>query len=392
MGQAGDPQLDLLIGLDTDVNERAFGLLGLELPEATSKPQMERRVRAHEAATAANLGASPEFGELLVRAFINQTPGGEELSFDIAISVASYLDANGYDPKLGGERAELKGVNAAIAELPATYTVLANELAQPYIDLERLPGETDEEFRARLVPSPLQNRMRAAVYGTFDITGDAIDEIGPELTFDESSALSPAERQAILEDMREDIRATSAPRTSLLANSFLLYNDIQQPADLVFEAHETGSSTIGISNALSTGVAAAKLGVAASKLRPLFSGGSAANAVGPFISTTDGLIKILGISDSNVLGGRTNGDIYNQITALQDQLAEMEVRIDGRFDRVDAKLDVLFASLNDQFEAVLDLRDTVDFAVDVLLDQSNAIRRLDDTVRAIGRDELNQLF
>ncbi len=392
VGQAGSASLSALIGYDTDVNDRAFELLGLELPEATSKPQMERRVRAHEAATAANLGASPEFGELLVRLFTNQTPSGEDLTFDIAPSVASYLEANGYDPELGGERPELIGVNDAIAQLPVSYAVLETELAQQFVDLERFDGETDEDFRNRAAPSPLQNRMRAAVYGTFDITGLAIDEIGPEVTYDQSSGLSPAERQAILDEMRADIRATSAPRTSLLANSFLLYNDIQQPADLVFEAHETGSSAIGISNALSTSVAAAKLGVAASSLRNAFAAGNAAGAVGPFITTTDGLIKILGISENNVLGGRTNGDIYNQITQLQGQLVEMEQRIDGRFDRVDAKLDVLFASLNDQFEAVLDLTATVDFAVDVLLDQSNAIRRLDDTVRAIGRDELNQLF
>lgn len=386
------PELELLIGFNTAVNERAFGLLGLELPDATSKPQMERRVRAHEAAIGANIGASPEFGELLVRAFTNQSPSGELLTANIATPIAVFLESNGYDPELGGIRAEHTGVNASIDQLPATYSSLTAELSQPFVDFERMAGESDEDFRVRLAPSPLQNRMRAAVYGTFDLTGDAIDEIGPELSFDDSSALSPAERQAILADMREDIRATSAPRTTLLANSFLLYNDIQQPAELVFEAHETGSSAIGISNALSTGVAAAKLGVAASKLRTLFAAGNAAGAVGPFITTTDGLIKILGISDSNILGGRTNGDIYNQITQLQGQLIEMEQRIDGRFDRVDAKLDVLFASLNDQFEAVLDLSATVDFAVDVLLDQSNAIRRLDDTVRAIGRDELNQLF
>ncbi len=392
VGDVSTPELNALIGFDTAVNERAFELLGLELPSATSKPQMERRVRAHEAATGANIGASPEFGELLVRAFTNQSPSGEQHGSDIATPIAAYLASNGYDPELGGNRAEHAAVNTAIAQLPVTYLDLAAELSQPFVDLERLPGESDEDFRARLAPSPLQNRMRAAVYGTFDITSAAIDEIGPELTFDDSSALSPAERQAILADMREDIRATSAPRTSLLANSFLLYNDIQQPADLVFEAHETGSSAVGISNALSTSVAAAKLGVAASSLRTLFAAGDAAGAVGPFISTTDGLIKLLGISDSNILGGRTNGDIYNQITQLQGQLMEMEQRIDGRFDRVDAKLDVLFASLNDQFAAVLDLSATVDFAVDVLLDQSNAIRRLDDTVRAIGRDELDQLF
>ncbi|GAB5495012.1 MAG: hypothetical protein Phyf2KO_00920 [Phycisphaerales bacterium] len=392
VGDVNTPGLDSLIGFDTAVNERAFELLGLELPSATSKPQMERRVRAHEAATGANIGASPEFGELLVRAFTNQSPTGVLLASDIATPIAAYLETNGYDPELGGTRTEHAGVNDSIAQLPATYSGLAAELSQPFVDFERMPGESDEDFRARLAPSPLQNRMRAAVYGTFDITGDTIDEIGPELSFDDSSALSPAERQAILAEMREDIRATSAPRTSLLANSFLLYNDIQQPADLVFEAHETGSSAIGISNALSTGVAAAKLGVAASNLRSLFAAGDAAGAVDPFITTTDGLIKILGISESNVLGGRINGDIYNQITQLQGQLMEMEQRIDGRFDRVDAKLDVLFASLNDQFEAVLDLSATVDFAVDVLLDQSNAIRRLDDTVRAIGRDELNQLF
>ena len=234
--------------------------------------------------------------------------------------------------------------------------------------------------------------MRSAVYSTLDISQGNIDEIGPEVTFDDSNGLSPAERQAILAEMRADIRATSGPRTSLLANSFLLYNDIQQPADLVFEAHETGSSTIGISNSLSTSIAAAKLGVAASKLRTAFAGGNAANAVGPFITTTDGLIKLLGISENNILGGRTNGDIYNQITQLQDQLAEMEVRIDGRFDRVDAKLDALFLSLNDQFAAVLDLSATVDFAVSTILDQSSAIRRLDDTIRAMGRDELNQFF
>lgn len=391
-GEVGNPLYEQLIGFDTDVNARAFELLGLELPEATSKPQMERRVRAHEAALGANLGSSPEVGELLVRAFTNQTPAGDQIAFDFAGPAAAYLEASGYDPELGGIRTELEGVNDALDQLPASYVGLANELAHPFIDLERLPGETDAAFRARQVPSPLQNRMRAAVYGTFDITGAAIDEIGPELSFDDSSSLSPAERQAILEGMREDIRATSAPRTALLANSFLLYNAIQQPGDLVAEAHETGSSAIGISNALSTGVAAAKLGVAASKLRTFFAAGNAAGAVGPFITTTDGLIKILGISDSNVLGGRTNGDIYNQITQLQGQLVEMEQRIDGRFDRVDAKLDVLFASLNDQFAAVLDLSATVDFAVDVLLDQSNAIRRLDDTVRAIGRDELNQLF
>jgi hypothetical protein len=392
VGDVSTPELDALIGFDTVVNERAFELLGLELQSATSKPQMERRVRAHEASTGANIGSSPEFGELLVRTFTNQSPTGDQLASDIATLIAAYLESNGYDPQLGSNRAEHAAVNASVAQLPATYLELAAELSQPFVDFERLPGESDEEFRARLAPSQLQNRMRAAVYGTFDITGDTIAEIGPELTFDESSALSQAERHAILADMREDIRATSAPRTSLLANSFLLYNDIQQPADLVFEAHETGSSAIGISNALSTGVAAAKLGVAASSLRTLFAAGDAAGAVGPFISTTDGLIKILGISDSNILGGRTNGDIYNQITQLQGQLMEMEQRIDGRFDRVDAKLDVLFASLNDQFEAVLDLSATVDFAVDVLLDQSNAIRRLDDTVRAIGRDELNQLF
>ena len=83
------PELELLIGFDTAVNERAFGLLGLELPSATSKPQMERRVRAHEAAAGADIGASPEFGELLVRAFVNQSPSGEQLASDIATPIAA---------------------------------------------------------------------------------------------------------------------------------------------------------------------------------------------------------------------------------------------------------------------------------------------------------------
>ncbi len=395
----GQPIMDLppflLAGYDTDVGERALELLGAVVPDPINRATLGDRVETYERLITRNIATRRELGQLLTHAFMNQTPDGQTHAADYAPALDAYLRDQGYDPALGSVRPELVGVNDALAQLPATFAEYQAELAEPVQRMFRLPGESDEDFRARLAASPIQQRMREAIYETIDATGEILSSIGDEVTFEQAQALSDEQLDAIAAQRLADLRSASRARASLIANAMLLYDNVPA-ADYVVQQADLGSAALGANTTWSNIKSGLSIGLSAISFGAAIYSGDAADAAGAFSAVADGVLTLFGVAETNLSEGVTTDDIYEQIQEMQQQLVDMQNQLNERFDRIDRKLDVLFNTMITQWEAIdgrlTDIEETVDAAVALVLEQAAALRRLEDTILAVGRDQLNQLF
>lgn len=388
-----DSALDDFIGADTDVGERALELLGIVAPRPDGFIAVQNRMVHMERAASRNFGPRPEFGMLLVHGFLNQDASGNPRHGSLSALLRSYLNENGYWPTWGETtRPELCGVNAAIDAMPATY--------EDYL-LALNSGLDDDPDDG--ISNPYQSRLVSAIAEAFDISQARIDEMAdllanePSLYESVDYADDEVYLQQVIDRLNADIRESSEARSTIFSTSLMLmqseYEDMNGPvARYASRELDLGSAVIGVNSTYaylgSSARIAGSLAVMATayyKSDPVSMAGAAA----------DIFCEAFGIAGTSS-NGTTEDDIYDQVIQMRVQLADMQTQLNERFDRVEAKLDLIYGSMMDGMmalgEQIGDLQDDVNGLIrDVYISRSQ-LSRLEAALFGVAEDILLQDF
>ncbi|MFZ4574228.1 MAG: hypothetical protein ACOYN0_07505, partial [Phycisphaerales bacterium] len=389
-----------LVGTDTNVGERALALLGIRVDGPIDYFGLQDRMMQFEEASVGSLAVGPELALLLTHAFMDQGPQGEPLTATtLDTRLAAYLLAEGYDPRLGGVRAELCGVNQGIAGLPADYAGYLAAIAAG-IDGNSANGSGN----------PFQSRFDAAFDQTLDVveaTRISISTI-PERGIVSSVSATPGELSAVVRQQRARMRELSASRTAMFANLVALAQGENQEAER-FEYVQAqmqgakGSQRLGQDLATAEGSVRVAAGVSA-----LAAGLAWENPYYVGIGISETITGAFGIGGAS--STISNAQISAQIERLSQQLGEVQNQLNDRFDRVDTRLNTLFSvcvngfeylsgeiqSLSQQVEILQQDIDVLQYSLDlVAFDiwvQSSQVRRLEDALFGVAQDLLGQNF
>ncbi len=109
-----------LDGTDTRVGLRALELLGVTVPNPDGYLAIQSRMVEFEISLGRPLDYRNEVYDLLLGGFFGQDPAGVERPGLPAV-LNSYFESEGFDPELGGTRADLQEIDAGLALLPANF-------------------------------------------------------------------------------------------------------------------------------------------------------------------------------------------------------------------------------------------------------------------------------
>ena len=391
-----------LRGFDTDVAERALELLGITLPRATSRAEMDDRVAAHERALVRSLGSSTELVLLLTHAFMNQHPDGSTRGVNVTTTYRDYLrDDAKYESAWNQGTYPKPEINEAIDELPDDYDEYQDALDDAVTEYTYDPdSETLEEYRVRTQGTEgneFQARLRAAVYGIFDEIDSLSSEIDPvPLTLAESAALTPEQLAQIAIERRNDLRETSGERASISANAILLYKNTDA-VDYAERQLDLGSASLGANKDWANAKAGTQVGLSAIGIGvSIFGAGEKPDFVSAYGYFTDGVMGSLDLAENNESSGVTLDDIYVQLREVQQQLQEMQTQLNARFDQVDQKLDIIFDTMVDGFDVLAvgqdQIRAAIDLAIELIQQDASTTSSLESTLLAVQAEELDTFF
>lgn len=346
----------LLVGTDTRVSRDALNLLGLSLPGLESFEQSQNRMAQFDVGSVQRWINRSQTADILTALLAGVSPSGERV-VGLETTAAVYLESMGYTPMLGMVDPDQPEVNAGLSGLPDFAGFIAiRDVAGAHVGLET-------EVFSRIEDIQLDAEARLDDIGNAEIPEDmgldsidlfaaANDPDHPDHA--DAIAFLEARRQAVVDSIREttDDRAAVFARTMLLQQSS--YPDVQYVAE---NTRSFAGMQLQVNNDLA--VAQQSLGIVGS-LAGLGAAYATGNVYAGVTSTASLVSGVLGLVD--LLGdGPPSADqqIFDQIAGLRQQVEDLRVQMNARFDIVDAKLDTIFETMVFAFDRLQDGIDTL---------------------------------
>lgn len=380
-----------LAGTDTRVGRRAIELLGIDLPGLDGYQESRTRMARYDLASVQRLVNRTETADALTAVLAGVDPAGNRID-GLAMAAADHLESLGLAPMLGLIDPDQLEVNAGLTGLP-TYA--------QFIEIRDTEG-------AHL---QLENEVFAGIDAVQANAMQLLDEIGiaevqPNLALDSlalfaaandpkdpnhAAALAQLEarRQAVIDSIRDtsDDRAAIFARTLILQQSS--YPQVQTVATV---SRDFAGLQIQTNNDLavaqqSVDIVGSVVGIAAAYYSGDVWGGvqSAVDLVGGAI----GLADLLGLGDAPP---SVEEQIFSQIVELRQQVEDLRVQMNARFDIVDAKLDSIFETMIGGFNAlgdqIGDLQDDVDDLAANLAEARTTLDRIEAALFGFAEDAL----
>ncbi|MFG0315533.1 MAG: hypothetical protein ACF8LL_15265, partial [Phycisphaerales bacterium] len=188
------------------------------IPDPDGFESIQRRMVRYELALARPLDYRNEVFDLLVTAFYGVDLNGTERG-SLPGLLNSYFAGEGFDPALGGVRADMATVNAGLAILPADYA--GYQLAI---------SEGDENMALRDAVTAQLDTVRAqidSIVGSDPMVDDgSLDHAlanAPGIAQSVDLTMNdPAYVQQVLDDLRAELEATAEARAAASAATFLM--------------------------------------------------------------------------------------------------------------------------------------------------------------------------
>lgn len=350
----------VLIGTDTRIGNRAMTLLGIDLPGLDGYQESRQRMARYDLATVQRLIHRTETADMLTAVLAGIDPSSHRLT-GLAQAGAAYLESLNYTPMLGLVDPDQIEVNEGLAGLPSYLEFVAiRDVDGAHLTLESEVFTRIDAVQADgaviLSEIGVVEAVPNLALNTFDLFTAATDPEDPN----HDAAL------AELEDRRQDVlasvRETSDDRAAIFARTLLLQQSSYPSVESVAtSARSFAGLQLQTNNDLA--VAQSGIGIAGSVI-----------GFGVSVATKDpagavGSIFAL-VASAIDLGGEL-GDgppspeeqIYGQIIELRQQVEDLRVQMNERFDIVDAKLDSIFETVVIGFGAlgnqIGDLQDDV---------------------------------
>ena len=346
----------MLVGTDTRVSRDALALLGLSLPGLESFEQSQQRMARFDVGSIQRWINRSQTADILTALLAGVSPSGVRVE-GLETATADYLESLGYTPMLGMVDPDQPEINAGLSGLPDfTGFIAIRDVAGAHVGLET-------EVFSRIEDIQLDAEARLNAIGNAEIPDDmglnsidlfaaAADPDHPDHA--DAVAQLEARRQAVVDSIREttDDRAAVFARTMLLQQSS--YPDVQYVAE---NTRSFAGLQLQVNNDLA--VAQQSLGIVGS-LAGLGAAYATGNVYAGVTSTASLISGVLGLVD--LLGdGPPSADqqIFDQIAGLRQQVEDLRVQMNARFDIVDAKLDTIFETMVLAFDRLQDGIDTL---------------------------------
>ena len=340
-----------LEGTDTRVGERALELLGVQLPGLESFGQSQQRMAQFELAAAQRWINQAQVADALTAVLAGVDPSGNRIE-GLSQAGVTYLESLGYAPMLGQVDAVQAAVNAGLVGLPdyagfidirdsaGAHAAVETEVYSRIESIQADAETTLAEIGEAQVPSGLAT-------DSIELFAAAADPEHPDHS--EAIAFLDARRQSLIDTFRQ----TADDRASLFARTMLLQQSSYP--DVVYAA-EQARSFAGLQLQVNTELAIAQESVGIiSSLGGLGAAYASGNLMGGASSLASVVSGVFGVAD--ILGDgppSVDDQIFDQIVGLREQVEDLRLQMNERFDIVDAKLDVIFETMITSFGLIQD--------------------------------------
>jgi len=369
-----------LAGTNSNIGETVLELLNLSVPPPDNFESMQDRMVQFDLARARSLTESTEWASVLVIGFSGRDLNGQPNS-ELTGVLQTYLESEGLEPVPDGvDDDRFMHVDTALAQLPGDFAAYTAALAQPV--------ET----------SPLWTTVNSA-FGT--IANESAERFGelqatmndePTLLEGIAATSDPQFMDDLIADYRDRIDQVAMPRTLITANALILLQS-EDPGvrHLAEQAREFGSLELQTSNTIAgIELGAQYLGGAAT-----FIGGAATlNPVDAITGFLDVVTASAGIVDTFGDGGPPSPEeqMFDQIIEMRDQLEDVRVEMNQRFDRIEEQLGVIYTAVADGFNAlgmqIGDLtQDVANISRELVIARAS-LERIEDALWGVAEDVL----
>ena len=369
-----------LAGTDTNIGEDILELLGLSVPPPDNFESMQTRMVQFDLARVRSLTESTELSNALVVGFSGNDLNGQP-NDNLASVLQTYLESQGLEPFPDGvDDGRFVHVDAALSQLPIDYAAYSAALAEP-------------------VES---STLWSAVNGAFGTIANESAERFSELQTTMSNEPTLIEGIAATDDPQfmDDLVAAyyaqidqvAMPRTIIAANALLLLQS-EDPSiqHLATQSRSFGSLELQTNNT----IAGIELGCQYVGGAATFIGGAATlNPVDAISGLVDVVSASAGIVDTfgDVGPPSAEEQMFEQIVEMRDQLEDVRVEMNQRFDRIEEQLNVIYGAVADGFNAlgmqIGDLtQDVADISRDLTIARAS-LERIEDALWGVAEDVL----
>ncbi|MDF1810413.1 MAG: GC-type dockerin domain-anchored protein [Phycisphaerales bacterium] len=340
-----------LDGTDRRVADRVLELLKMNLPGLESFGQSQQRMAKFELVSTQRMINQAHVADAITAVLAGVSPTGERVD-GLSQAGVTYLESLGYTPMLGQINPIHEAVNTGLLGLPdfagfvairdnvGAHTAIESEVFSQIESIQLEAETTLTQIGQAIVQSGL-------TVDSIDLFTAASDPDHPDHA--DAIAFLDARRQSLIESFREtaDERVSVFARTLLLSQSS--YPDVVYAAE---HARSFAGLQLQVNNELA--IAQESVGIISS-----LGGLGAAYASGNLMSGASSLAGVVSgvFSVADSLGdgpASVDEQIFNQITDLRDQVEDLRIQMNERFDIVDAKLDVIFETMITSFGLIQD--------------------------------------
>lgn len=373
----GIPELE---GTDSNIGDAVLELLDLSVPPPENFESMRSRMVRFDMARARSLTESVEWSSVLVVGFSGSDLNGQA-NASLSSVLQAYLESEGLEPVPDGVDDErFVHVDAALAQLPADFAAYSVELAEP-VETSNFWTTVNGAFGTIASES-------AERFGELQAT------MNNEPTLLEGIAATddPQFMDDLVNEYRERIDQVATPRTLIAANALmLLQSEDPNVRRLAEQAREFGSLELQTSNT----IAGIELGAQYVGGAATFIGGAATlNPVDAITGLLDVVTASAGIVDTFGDGGPPSPEqqMFDQIVEMRDQLEDVRVEMNLRFDRIEEQLNVIYTAVADGFNALgMQIGDLTEDVADIsrqLTIVRASLERIEDALWGVAEDVL----
>lgn len=367
-----------LAGLDTRVGERALDLLGITIPDPDGFESIQRRMVRYETALARPINQNrTEVYDLLVQGFFGQDPSGADRP-GLATLLNDFLMDQGLDPAIGTVRPDRPAVEAGLSVLPTNFT----------------------DYQASISTGPMNDMLQFEVQTRLESVSTRIDallaQIGSTLgnTPDDDTSIrdgldaTQTEIDAMLAQLQMDLEANNEARAAASAATMLMlqsqFNEIE-----TYAVYTRDYSSIALETNDTFAVAQSSVNIANNWVNIALMSDDGAAIIDNTFSLVSETLGLVGLFDS---GPSVDEQVFEQVVELRQQVEDLRIEMNERFDRIDQQLNIMFDSMIAGFNAIGDqigdLQTDVDGLVLDMAATRSQLRRLEASLYGVAEDIL----
>jgi hypothetical protein len=381
-------------GTDTKIGLRALELIGVIIPNTADFNTMQSRMIDFEISLGRPLDYRNEIFDLLVSGFFGQDPSGLERPGLPAI-LDTYFESEGFNPELGGTRAELSQIDAGLALLPADF-----------IAYEQAISEGSANMALRDIVMTQLNGVRESITaivgvqeniedGTLYIAGTLKQALNEAPRLVESVDLSlnnPAYVEGVLDTHRAELEATAQARAATSSATYLML----QSDDSTVEAYASftrdySQITLETNEQMADSKAQIKL-VSTLAVGLIGSGMGNPEIVIASLASVGG--QMLEMAFDQVAAPSVDEQTFAQLIELRQQVEAMRQEMNVRFDRIDKQLNTMTLVIKSGFDGIgeklQDLDNDVSGLVRNMAAARSQLRRLEASLYGVAANVLLQ--